>query len=346
MAKILYQPKRFSKGHANVVAKADSILQEYSAQGLVLTLRQLYYQFVARGLVRNNQKQYKRLGAILVDARLAGKIDWDMLEDRSRNLATLQHFSGPQHALDLLASWYHVDMWKDQQYRPEVWIEKDALSGVIRGVCEENDVPFFSCRGYTSISEMYRAAVRLTEYRDRGQQPYIIHLGDHDPSGIDMSRDIFDRLQKTFMSPHEFTRVALTMEQVREYDPPPNPAKVTDSRFKKYRDEYGEESWELDALQPTKFRELIEEQLASVREDKAWAKSLKEKAEVKSQLTELAGDWGSVQSNKKKMVELERSLSKKTVEVGRLSSKIETLSTKVMELEGRLAHKTDKKRSK
>lgn len=258
---------------------------------MVPTLRQLYYQFVARGFIPNNQKQYKRLGNIIGQARLAGRIDWDHIEDRTRNLSFLQKFDDAQDALNKLASWYHVDMWANQLYRPEVWIEKDALTGVIRRVCEENDVPYFSCRGYTSLSEMFGASQRLSYWNECGQRPYIIHFGDHDPSGIDMSRDILNRLRNTFMAGHQFERVALTMEQIKEYNPPPNPVKVKDSRYKKYRDEFGEQSWELDSMDLLKFRELIENRLAGIRNDKIWKEDLKRKETVKTRLTELAQDW-------------------------------------------------------
>lgn len=287
-----YVPKRFRGKSNKIIRQANTILDEYAAQGFILTLRQLFYQFVARDLIPNRQKSYKRLGDIIGDARLAGRIDWEYLEDRTRNLASLQHFGGPEDALAKLASWYHVDMWENQKYRPEVWIEKDALVGVIERVCQENDVPFFSCRGYTSLSEMWRASLRLTRYTQQEQMPYIIHLGDHDPSGMDMSRDIFDRINFTFQAGLEFKRVALNMDQIEQYKPPPNPAKTTDSRYNAYIAQYGTESWELDALDPPKFRELIEHELATVVDTLQWKKDAKEKARVKQVLVDLSLRWG------------------------------------------------------
>ena len=292
-----------------MIITANNILEEYSRQGFILTLRQLYYQFVSRDILPNTPRSYKWLGGIVGDGRLAGKIDWSLMEDRMRNLAVLQHFAGPQDALDKLASWYHVDMWAGQEFRPEVWIEKDALSGVIRGVCQENDVPYFCCRGYTSLSEMWAASMRLRGWTEAGQTPYIIHFGDHDPSGIDMSRDIADRL-KMFLSDFQFIRVALTMDQVEEHEPPPNPAKVTDSRYKAYVAEYGDESWELDALEPSQFRSLIESELATLRNDAAWKRDLLEKKSVKNQLVSLSGDWESVGKNKAELVKLQTEIDK------------------------------------
>lgn len=291
MSKLAYVAKKFSKSSLYIIAKANVILEEYAAQGFTLTLRQLYYQFVARDLLPNTPKAYKQLGGIIGDGRLAGRIDWEYLEDRTRNLQMLQHFAGPQDALDKLNAWYHTDLWATQAWRPEVWIEKDALAGVIAGVCEENDIPYFSCRGYTSLSEMWRASLRLRKWMDKGQQPYIIHLGDHDPSGIDMSRDIYERLHRTFLADCEFNRVALNMDQIELYKPPPNPAKVTDSRYKTYIQDYGTESWELDALEPIRFRELIEDELLKLRDDKQWSRAVKAKEATRAKLQEIAKTW-------------------------------------------------------
>lgn len=286
-----YIPKRFTRSSMKTILRANEILEEYRAQGFVLTLRQLYYQFVSRDFLRNNQKEYKRLGSTIGDGRLAGLIDWDMLEDRTRNLQTLTHFDGPTDALKRLSGWYRTDLWAGQKFRPEVWIEKDALAGVIEGVCQENDVPYFSCRGYTSLSEMYHASLRLRKYVHNRQTPYILHFGDHDPSGIDMSRDIQERLCHTFMADFTFNRIALNVEQIEEFNPPPNPAKVTDSRYQTYLETYGDESWELDALEPSKFRSLIEERLASIRNQTEWNKAVAEDKAVRAKLTQLADSW-------------------------------------------------------
>lgn len=305
MPKLCYVPKSFTKGHRNTIKRANEILESYAAQGFVLTLRQLYYQFVARGYIPNRQQSYKRLGDIVGQARLAGMIDWSHMEDRSRNLSSLTHFDGPQDALNRLADWYHVDMWANQKWRPEVWIEKDALSGVIAGVCNENDVPYFSCRGYTSLSEMWGASMRLRRYAKDDYTPYIIHFGDHDPSGIDMSRDIVDRLCETFMADFEFTRVALNMDQIEEMKPPPNPAKVTDSRYNAYRAQFGDESWELDALEPTQFRALIESQLDALRNQDQWDKDAAEKERVRALLQEIGREWERIGPMKSRLEELE-----------------------------------------
>lgn len=292
MPKICYTNKRFPAHYKAIIAQAVQILEEYRKLGFTrgLTLRQLYYQFVARDWLPNKQKVYKSLGNIIAQARLCGMIDWYDIEDRTRFLRGIDHYDGFDDAMRRAAADYRIDLWKNQLYRPEVWIEKDALIGVFEDVCVELDIPFFSCRGYTSLSEMWRASMRLRGYVADGKRPLILHFGDHDPSGIDMSRDIFDRIQKTFMTPLEMRRLALTMEQIEEYEPPPNPAKVTDSRYQSYVEKFGTESWELDALDPRQFRVLIEKVWDEVCDKPTWDHDKKEEARTKQLIVEAPED--------------------------------------------------------
>lgn len=195
MPKVAYIEKRFGAALLAVIDKANAIIAEYAAQGFSLTLRQLYYQFVSRDLLKNRLQEYKRLGDIVNDARLAGLIDWTAIEDRTRFLRDLSHWTDPEAIVKSAAASFRLARWDNQPTAVEVWIEKDALVGVIEPVCERLDVPFFSCRGYTSASEMWVAAQRfIRRDRARGQRTLVLHFGDHDPSGKDMSRDIADRI--------------------------------------------------------------------------------------------------------------------------------------------------------
>ncbi len=290
MPRICYVEKNFRGSSVKIIGQANDIIEEYTAQGFDLTLRQLYYQFVSRDLIANTQKEYKRLGSIINDARLAGLIDWNSLVDRTRNLQELAHWTSPSSIIDSCARQYRIDKWNTQPIRPEVWIEKDALLGVIADVCEKLDVAYFSCRGYTSQSEMWGAAQRTMERFDDSEQPtLIIHLGDHDPSGVDMSRDITDRLE-IFMGNVEVKRIALNMDQIEEYNPPPNPAKFTDSRCAAYVAEFGSESWELDALEPKVLMGLVEQTIVGVRDEDLWDEAEAEEAEARAILSKVARD--------------------------------------------------------
>lgn len=291
MPRTCYVPKKFNTEHQGIIAQANTIIAEYAGQGFDLTLRQLYYQFVARDLMANNQRNYKRLGSILSDARRAGLVDWDSMVDRTRHVRTPPSWSDPAAIVEICARTFAIDLWKDQPYRPEVWVEKDALVGVLETACEPWRCPYFSCRGYTSDSDIWRAAQRLARHGRGGQTPIVFHLGDHDPSGIDMSRDIADRLRLFGRGKVEVKRIALNMDQVEEHEPPPNPAKETDARFAGYSDLYGDESWELDALSPTTISELIAAEMQEIIEQEQWDAALAEQAEARRLLQAVSDDW-------------------------------------------------------
>jgi hypothetical protein len=290
MPKIRYIEKKMRADSLLVVKQANEIIAEYEKQGYDLTLRQLYYQFVSRDLLTNNQANYKRLGDIINDARLLGMIDWNSITDRTRGVESIDTWNSPDEIISACSKQFKIDLWETQKYRVEVWIEKEALAGVFERVCKEERVSYLSCRGYTSQSEMWRAAQRLMEYQDKDQQPVILHFGDHDPSGIDMSRDIKDRLA-LFGANVEFKRLALNKAQVDEYDPPPNPAKATDTRFEDYRSVYGDESWELDALDPTVLSDLVRKEIETLKDKVAWKIKVEEEEEHKRLLREVSDRW-------------------------------------------------------
>ena len=245
-----------SKPKMYLISKAMEILDEYDAQGYELTLRQLYYQFVSRDLIANDQKEYKRLGSAVNSGRMWGLIDWTHIVDRGRNYERRTSWDSPQDIIEAAARSYKLDRWKESPFHLEVWVEKQALEQVVEQAAEPFDVGYLACKGYMSQSEMWSAAQRLGAKRAAGKTAVIIHLGDHDPSGIDMSRDIGARL-KQFGVTAEVRRIALNMDQIEEHNPPPNPAKQTDARYKNYERDFGDESWELDALEPSMIEDLI-----------------------------------------------------------------------------------------
>ena len=260
--------KNFHDSSLAIIDDANDIIAEYQAQGFSLTLRQLFYQFVARDLIPNTTRSYDRLGTIINDGRMAGLIDWLSIEDRTRERKRNSHWDNPKGVIESARDSYGIDMWSNQPYRVEVWIEKEALVGVIEHTCRALDVPFFACRGYVSQSEQWRAGV---EFRNPDQHIVILHLGDHDPSGIDMTRDNFARLRMFSDDNVTVERIALNMDQIKKYNPPPNPAKVTDSRYETYLLAYGPESWELDALEPKTLTNLIIEKVINHRDNILYA---------------------------------------------------------------------------
>ena len=259
MPKIQYKEINFRGKSLELINLVNQVVEEYQAQGYELTLRQAYYQLVARGYIPNNERSYKNIGSL---------IDWDSITDRTRNLRSNGHWDNPADVIGSARYSYMLDKWQGQPNYVEVWVEKDALVDIVGQACRPLDTPYFSCRGYTSQSEMWSAAQRFIRQGDR-ENRFIIHLGDHDPSGIDMTRDIQERLSM-FGADVYVKRVALTMNQISTYNPPPNPAKITDSRCGKYIAEYGDESWELDALEPQVITDLINNEVTALRNDEIY----------------------------------------------------------------------------
>lgn len=282
--KIAYEPNTMRAGTLAIAEQAAQIAEEYNRAGYDLTLRQLYYQFVGRGLTanwatgHNTERSYKRLGTIVDNARMCGLIDWNHITDRTRGLAGDSHWDEPGDVINSAAWGYKIDHWEGQANRLEIWVEKEALAGIVGQVARERDVNYLACRGYLSSSAMWRSARRLGRYADQGLDVTILHLGDHDPSGIDMSRDNEDRLRKMISHDYgwnaaqavEFRRIALNRDQVDQYGPPPNPAKLTDSRAEGYVSEHGYESWELDALPPDVLVDLMNRHVDDVVDQRAW----------------------------------------------------------------------------
>ena len=289
MPKINYKTINFRQSSLDLIRIINSVIGEYSAQGYELTLRQAYYQLVARGYIPNNERSYKNIGALINDGRLAGLIDWYSITDRTRNIRRNSHWKNPSEIIDSARQSYRLDKWKDQPVYIEVWVEKDALVDVVGMACRDLDVPYFSCRGYTSQSEMWMAAMRFIAQRSRSER-VIIHLGDHDPSGIDMTRDIQERLD-LFGADVEVKRIALTMEQIRKYNPPPNPAKITDSRCGGYISKYGDESWELDALEPKVITGLIRKEVRQYMDKDLYDEVCRKEEEDKAELQLLSDDY-------------------------------------------------------
>jgi len=294
-----YRDINFQDKTLELIDKANDIILEYDRQNLDMTLRQLYYQMVARGFIANNDKEYDKLQSAVNDGRMAGIISWTAIEDRTRSLMGINTMDTPEQAVKSLAHRYKRDLHLGQQFRPEVWVEKEAQIGNVAGICNELRVDYFACRGYNSQSNQWRAGRRFADYIRRGQTPIVFHLGDHDPSGVHMTQDNRERLTLFAGTPIIVQRLALNMDQVMKIKPPPNPAKLkTDSRGRAYV-EYMEEighgdkahiSWELDALTPTFIRDLIREAVMKVRDQKAWDEQKAREDEDIRRLEDFADD--------------------------------------------------------
>lgn len=294
MAVEMFIPKKFTKAHEWVIRQANKIIDEYLAEGYTVTLRQIHYQFVARDLYENTQANYKRLGNILDAARKAGLVDWDAIEDRTRILRRVPVWDGPEEALERIKTNFKLDPWDEQPKlrRIEVWVEKDAAVGIVQPTCDKLRIPYFSCRGYSSSSGLYEAGKRLASYHNAGYETIVLYLGDHDPSGVQMTEVSEERVEMYARHQIDFRRIALTLPQVEEFSPPPNFAKETDSRTKWYVERFEtEECWELDALSPRTVDKIIRDQVEPLIDEKAWSATMAKEEEHRAVLAEIISDW-------------------------------------------------------
>lgn len=297
--KYAYKEMNFRKDTLKLIELINSIIDTYRRQGFVLSVRQLYYQLVARALIENTEKSYKRIASIINDGRIGGLIDWDAIEDRGRDVEIRTRWTSGAQIVRAAADGYHMDQWVGQQSRVFVIVEKAALAGVLGGICRQYDVPLLAARGYPSVS-IVREMVRdhfLPAIRKSDQTITILHLGDHDPSGIDMTRDLTERIGM-FLERDQFeadiNRIALTMPQIEDKAPPPNPAKTTDSRFADYMKIYGTESWELDALEPAFLVDLVRAQVEAQIDWGQWNERREHIEQIREKLTKVADEFETV----------------------------------------------------
>lgn len=296
MTHIKYKDIKFTAGSMAIIEQAKSIIEDFENQGYTLSLRQLYYQFVGKALIENSERSYKRLGSIITDGRLAGEISWHAIEDRHRTGASEGTFDEDEESA-VNGIEYHIryDFWGRQDDYVEVWVEKDALLSVVGRVCEKYLVPHMACKGYLSASEAWRAGQRFEKKLEAGKNCYVIHLGDHDPSGIDMTRDNGDRIDLfTNMGGVEVKRIALNMNQVKQYNPPPNPAKITDSRAVDYIKKFGSESWELDALSPSVIDNMLTKEIEGHIDGGLWKRTAEEQKEKRKLIASIYDRWDDV----------------------------------------------------
>ena len=272
-----------NKANQERLEMLKGVIARYRAQGYTLTLRQLYYQLVTENIIPNRDSEYAKLSDLLVKARMAGELDWDDIEDRIRVPHIPYSVGGFSEALHELVGYYRLNRQTGQENYVEVWAEKDALSQILKRITDYYHIHLVTNRGYSSCTAMYDAYKRFYQAKYDGQKGIILYVGDHDPSGVDMVRDIRDRLAEFGVEP-EVISVALTMEQIEEYHLPPNPAKIKDPRSKWYIEKYGNTSWEVDALKPQVLdqlvRDAVEERIDIALFDKVVEKEKQDKVKL------------------------------------------------------------------
>lgn len=269
----LSNKEKWTANPLEILTLADEIIEAYMDINIKMTLRQLYYQMVTDNHIPNDDIAYKKLSDLITDGRYLGIIHWDGIEDRGRPISKPLEFEDLSELMDVAFRSYRLPRWEGQNYYIELFSEKDAISSILSPVAKKWHIPYSFNKGYASVTTMYSLFSRIEKAIIEDKNIAIFYLGDHDPSGLDMVRDIEERLGEffdnrpelfelaSFLDKVEIVSVALTIEQIKEYGPPPNPTKLTDPRAKDYIKRYGKTCWEVDALKPDIMMGIVEDSI-------------------------------------------------------------------------------------
>ena len=291
--------------YTEVVEATRRVLEEYSYR---LTVRQIYYRLISPPyqLFPNTATNYKTFDKILTKARERKEVDWRKIEDRARSILGGEKqpiFSSEEQYVDWLfqllnETYYDKSHWDDQPNHVEVWVEKDALSTLFERAIKQYRLVVFPSRGYSSYTKVMEALERFPQRKS----VIILHFGDHDPSGLDMSRDLSSRL-KGYSDTNDdgglvVKRIALGIEQVRELALPPNPTKKADPRAREYTTKYGDECWELDAVPPDTLAQWVRDAVEREIDSSAWRETQEmvkgEREKIRRALALSSGEMDSV----------------------------------------------------
>lgn len=242
--------KRHRSTKVEVEQRREALI-EIVAEMEPMTVRQVFYQAVVRGLIEKSEAGYAKVQTDLVLLRRCGDMPYEWLADNTRWQRKPDSFKGVAEALKQTALLYRKALWTDADAYVEIWLEKDALAGVVYPITEMYDVPLMVARGYASLSFLHEAASDIAEL---DVPAYIYHLGDYDPSGVNAGEKIEETLRE--LAPDAdiyFERLAVTPEQINEWSLPTRPTKASDTRAKNF----GGISVELDAIEPTRLRDIV-----------------------------------------------------------------------------------------
>jgi hypothetical protein len=253
----LYKASRIKRGRATKAEMAEryEALFAIVAEQQPMTVRQVFYQATVRGVIEKTEAGYAKVQSLLADMRRDGDLPYEWLADNTRWMRKPTTFKGPEQALLRTAKFYRKSLWDEADAYVEIWLEKDALAGVVVDVTEEYDVPLMVSRGYASLSFLHSAAENM---EDEGRPCYVYHFGDFDPSGVNAAEKIEETLNDLAPTAEiYFERIAVTSEQIVDLGLPTRPTKTSDSRSRSWGG--GDESVELDAIEPDILREMVRE---------------------------------------------------------------------------------------
>jgi len=247
--------------HAKTVRLMDearAILEE----GHPMTVRQVFYQLVSRLVVKNTRIEYQAVSDVLKDARREGAIPWDWVEDRLRRPHTVSMWRDLADFIETVRHAYRRDVWATQPGYVEVWLEKDALSGIFEQVLRPYGVTLNVGRGFDGWTSINDAAERYEPWEDEGKTVTVLYFGDFDPSGEDMVRSLEERLADRGVYP-TVTKCALTKAVIERYHLPPAMTKASDTRSAAFVERHGDMAVELDAMPTDALAELVRSEVAA-----------------------------------------------------------------------------------
>jgi len=283
--------------YKETIPAVNEIINQYDFK---LTVRQIYYRLISDPyiLFENTKSRYTQFDKMLVVARERGEVDYTKIEDRTREaLGGDFGYGTPQEFLtkeidSFKNCWqdYIMEMWKNQEHKLELWVEKDALANLINQVAEGFRVLVFPSKGYSSYTKVMECLERLEGYSDK--KIVVLHLIDHDPSGLQMTRDLENRLLSYGGDSIQIKRIGLTYDQVRKFNLRPNRVKKKDTRAKEYIKQFGSDCWELDALPPSELQNLVRESIKKYIDVDAWNDRVGEVEKGKNWLKERIKEIG------------------------------------------------------
>lgn len=267
-----------------LVGEIKTIMEEFGS--MRMTIRQIYYQLVSRHIIPNNLNAYKNYDRIITRAREEDLIDSYKISDTSKPVLIWKSWDSLADYLDSVKYGYNKTKWTEQEQYVEIWLEKDALRGVFENTVSRYDVPLVIGRGYQSHTNLVRAKDRIRERMDEGKSVHIVYFGDFDPTGLDIPRQIKDKLESMGLE-FDFHRVAITPEQIAQYQIPPIPTKKSDSRAGKFIKEHGDQAVELDALNPKVLQELLENSIKAYLDEDLFEETLAKENKDEEKLREI-----------------------------------------------------------
>lgn len=304
MALVEYKAIALRGKALKMVRQAIEIFDDPENAGQVMTLRQLYYQFISRDLFPNNKLSYRKLARVMSDARIAGLIDWDFIEDRGRMPVEWATQESPEAAVKSALENFNLDHHVGQKNHVELWVEKDALSGVLRPLAAKFQTVLSVNKGFSSSSAVRMAADRMIAIHAAYDRPTtVLYVGDFDPSGEDMTRDLITRLEMFGVQDLTFRKIALTTEQIKQYKLPTNPVKASsrpdgkfdgqkgsDPRGKAYVKKHGRFSWEVDALKNSVLQKVITDEITALLDMKLFDAITAKQDKMRAEATRRIGE--------------------------------------------------------